>query len=519
MPGSASVQDRKQCVVKPDVRLELGMSLPAMAPAAAAQVGRRERKCTIAELSVQGILPKARRPFALYTQHRFSGLDAGVRPKDFMKRVGADWRALCNVERQEWKDLSAEEFDKRRQLAKGLGVDVKNKKKQPIRTGEAAALAESAGASMVASAGALPLVSSIRRPSPGPVPKQDVAMVKQDGRVPVQDAKVKREELVPLQDAAKEAQGCASTPGSSEESGLSRKVSVTWLGRYRVENGRRLRSGSYGAVVVVQHGVAGRLYAAKIFYDKAQSCQDELRVYEALRRHPCPAFAALHDSHVDAALSWIVMDLLPCPTVRQRCKLCRFNSEELRALSMQCVQAISHLHQKVGYLHLDVKTTNMLWCDQIRHAHLVDFSLSVRWPLTDSQGVVACTAHYRPPELWPPADKCHKPAAGPRGDRVAAAQGKIFPGTDAYSLGCCICEAAMGGQLFVPRPSIAAMEKYAQLYESYGSWQLCAELDEVPVPLRSFLWGLVDPAPARRHRHWLKCLATNAMHNVLQMPS
>ena len=67
MPGSASVQDRKQCVVKPDVRLELGMSLPAMAPAAAAQVGRRERKRTIAELSVQGAVPKACRPFALYT--------------------------------------------------------------------------------------------------------------------------------------------------------------------------------------------------------------------------------------------------------------------------------------------------------------------------------------------------------------------------------------------------------------------------------------------------------------------
>ena len=44
-----------------------GVMEPAVAPAMTAQVGRRESKRTIAELSVQGAVPKACRPFALYT--------------------------------------------------------------------------------------------------------------------------------------------------------------------------------------------------------------------------------------------------------------------------------------------------------------------------------------------------------------------------------------------------------------------------------------------------------------------
>lgn len=83
---------------------------------------RRRRKTELQDAIRTGLVPKARRAFALFTQHS----SAGVRPGSaHMRDVGARWRALSACERQHWQEAAAKERREQLQAASALGVHVR----------------------------------------------------------------------------------------------------------------------------------------------------------------------------------------------------------------------------------------------------------------------------------------------------------------------------------------------------------------------------------------------------------
>ena len=106
--------------------------------------------------------------------------------------------------------------------------------------------------------------------------------------------------------------------------------------------------------------------------------------------------------------------------------------------------ALTHLHKNVGFLHLDVKPQNVLWDPAAQHAQLIDFSLSLPWPIPECLKVEqspVCTSGYVPPEIinhTAPTKKC------------------ICPAVDAWSLGVTVWEAATARRLFSSRAALEA---------------------------------------------------------------
>lgn len=88
----------------------------------AARVARRRRQTELQDAARAGRIPKARRAFALFTQHWAKG----VRPGSCaMKALAARWRDLSDDERRHWQQAAAEERQKQLQAAAVLGVRIR----------------------------------------------------------------------------------------------------------------------------------------------------------------------------------------------------------------------------------------------------------------------------------------------------------------------------------------------------------------------------------------------------------
>jgi serine/threonine protein kinase len=120
--------------------------------------------------------------------------------------------------------------------------------------------------------------------------------------------------------------------------------------------------------------------------------------------------------------------------------VCREHSPACQAVAAQLISALAIL-LNAGWLHLDVKPGNILYCPQTRTVQLVDFSLSERYPLPEKAAIRSSyvTPIYRPPELFSEAG-C-----------VQDLRGKLCPGVDIWSTACCIFEV-LAGQRLVKAP-------------------------------------------------------------------
>jgi len=110
--------------------------------------------------------------------------------------------------------------------------------------------------------------------------------------------------------------------------------------------------------------------------------------------------------------------------------------------------ALLHLHNQISILHLDVKTSNVLWDPDTKHAYLIDFGMSKSWPCAMSFCSAAeyCTWPYRAPEMW-------------RSRKSASAFSR---GVDAWALGVCVYRLVTGRWMLGAREA-EAREFCAQL--------------------------------------------------------
>jgi len=83
---------------------------------------RCRRRTELRDAVRSGLVPKARRAFALFTKEH----SAGVRPgAEHMRDVGARWRRLSASERQHWQEAAAKERRAQLQAARDLGVSIR----------------------------------------------------------------------------------------------------------------------------------------------------------------------------------------------------------------------------------------------------------------------------------------------------------------------------------------------------------------------------------------------------------
>jgi tRNA A-37 threonylcarbamoyl transferase component Bud32 len=182
------------------------------------------------------------------------------------------------------------------------------------------------------------------------------------------------------------------------------------LGRYEIL--RRLGSGAMGEVYLARDGALGREVAIKrmrpmpgiaIELYRARF-EAEARALAALRH---PAVIAIHDIGWEGDAPYLVMELVPGGTLRERIEQGPLPPAEVAALGIRIGGALAAAHA-AGILHRDVKPANVLggpgeW-------KLADFGIAhVPGEELTLTGQLLGTPAYAAPEAL--ADGAHSPAA------------------------------------------------------------------------------------------------------------
>ncbi len=215
--------------------------------------------------------------------------------------------------------------------------------------------------------------------------------------------------------------------------------------------------GTFGTVLHAFHPQTGAKVVLKFFTDQ-EEMEHELAVYHrlAITDPPCGhrLFVAVLHSQL-LPMPWLALSL-GSPNLHQhlRQRSEGMSLQALKALAAQVVLALSHL-LRAGFLHLDLKPTNLLWNEEEQLLRLVDFSLSEPWPILAGHQLqrTYCTWPYRPPEL-----------AGASED----ASGGVSPAVDVWSLGCVLYEAALRRPLVCHQGDLARWRE-AQRGEPRGA--------------------------------------------------
>jgi serine/threonine protein kinase len=145
----------------------------------------------------------------------------------------------------------------------------------------------------------------------------------------------------------------------------------------------------------------------------------------------------------------------------------RLRLADLAPLGIHVCSAMHYLHHRAGFLHLDLKPSNIV-CEGGR-AKVIDFSIARR-PGPGHKG--AGTLHYLAPEQA-------------RGDSVA-------PATDVWGIGVVLFEAATGRKAF---PAAGTNGDYAQLRRRAKSVRTYCRL---PLRLATAIDGCLEPDPKDR---------------------
>ncbi len=253
--------------------------------------------------------------------------------------------------------------------------------------------------------------------------------------------------------------------------------------------------GSYGTVIHAIHPRTGEVAMLK-FYDDAAELDHEVHVYRKL-----PLEAASFQRYFASGmlpLPWLAMSAGP-PNL-----LARLRSRGplppvlVEALAAQVVIGLGQL-VVAGFLHLDLKSGNILWCEQSRRAWIVDFGLCEPWPVPANHKFSAacyCTPGYRPPELA---------GLSNRGDLVA----HVSPAVDVFSLGCVAFEALQNDRLFKTKQDAEAWVARLMGRHALSRAAVFWRLERLPAPWQNFVKSCCHPAPRSRPR---LCDATSDIH-------
>lgn len=208
------------------------------------------------------------------------------------------------------------------------------------------------------------------------------------------------------------------------------------LGRYRIE--RRIGTGGMGQVYLAHDERLVRDVAIKLFpTDGDGPGGDPRTVSEARALAPLahPSLVTLFDAHLTSTPSFLVMEYIEGPTLRDSLLSGPVSLEDVACIAADLADALDTVH-RAGIVHRDVKPANIILRPTLDTARpfetvLADFgiALSAGQPDQAEPGTVVGTAAYLAPEQL-------------RGGPAIAA-------SDVYALGLTLIEAITGRHPFI----------------------------------------------------------------------
>lgn len=200
-------------------------------------------------------------------------------------------------------------------------------------------------------------------------------------------------------------------------------------GRYRLIE--RIGSGGMARVYRARDEILGRDVAVKLFsIDATDQVASQRRNAEALALAALdhPSLVTLYDAHIGAAdHAFLVMELVPGPTLRERMDQGPLDGQELAVWLSQIAAGLAAVHA-AGIVHRDIKPANILLrptgdTTVSFEAVLADFGIAhlVDAARLTAPGAIMGTAAYLAPEQV-------------RGEATG-------PASDVYSLGLVVLEA------------------------------------------------------------------------------
>uniref|UniRef100_T1JEK4 non-specific serine/threonine protein kinase n=1 Tax=Strigamia maritima TaxID=126957 RepID=T1JEK4_STRMM len=192
-----------------------------------------------------------------------------------------------------------------------------------------------------------------------------------------------------------------------------------------LEIGEKIGGGGFGDVFVAiwkkVHQVAvKKLRVQRVSREKKEQFQKEVQVFSGLSHPAIIEFYAVCPNPPNLA---IVMEFMPSGSlydvlhVEDR----RLDTEQKYKMGKDCISAVKYLHSE-NITHRDIKSMNILVCEDYTHCKLSDFGLALKEETRASASVVdhsiVGTIRYSPPEVL-------------KGDRLTISQ---FKTADVYSL-------------------------------------------------------------------------------------
>ena len=245
--------------------------------------------------------------------------------------------------------------------------------------------------------------------------------------------------------------------------------------------------GSYGHVVKAQ-SPTGRLVALKVYGEAGgEDARMEIAIYRKLRHDSATLpFLSLQGGCADGPISWIALPWVPSGTLADAIKASGpLNAESMDAAGQQVAFALRHLHH-IGFLHLDVKTSNIIWDPTTRAAFLIDFGLAECWPLDASRRPKAAyvTASYRPPELWAIASRY--------------LMKRLKPCVDVWSYGCIVFEAGSGQKLMGGSDPKSCIDTWCALHVQKKIAALRVQMHRLSPDWHKVVLTCCHPSPDQR---------------------
>ncbi len=157
-----------------------------------------------------------------------------------------------------------------------------------------------------------------------------------------------------------------------------------------------------------------------------------------------PGIVTVHDSGVEGDTAYLVMELLPGPSLADRLKEGPLPVAEVERVGRDVAAALDAAHAR-GLVHRDIKPGNIVYADDGR-VRVVDFGITQLGETTGSQALTAThtvmgTAEYLAPEQ--------------------ALGGRVDGRADLYALGCVLYALLAGAPPFRGATPVATMMMHA----------------------------------------------------------
>ncbi len=217
-------------------------------------------------------------------------------------------------------------------------------------------------------------------------------------------------------------------------------------GRYALEGS--IGRGGMGEVHRATDTVLGRQVAVKTIdlrslpdESGAVRFEREARVTAGMTH---PNVVTVHDSGVEGDTAYLVMELLPGPSLAERLREGPLPVEEVEEVGLQVASALDAAHAR-GLVHRDIKPANIVYADDGR-VRVLDFGITQLTESTGAQALTAThtvmgTAEYLAPEQ--------------------ALGGRVDGRADLYALGCVLYALLAGAPPFRGPTPVATMMMHA----------------------------------------------------------